>query len=130
MLIVIVIVVILFFVLFMTNPLNTQSLEKSRDLKAIIEKYNNDYRNPELIGELYRYCVESRMLNHIVDKHRATVNDFAVVYNCLMDNCQVKKNGHFVPISTLFFASSLDYALSHNGLWTKNNSEWILRYFD
>lgn len=130
MLLAVIICIILVLAFVMLNPISSSSLEKSRDLKLITEKYSDDYLNPNLLEEIYSYCVKSKMLNHIIEKHNATIKDFSVVYIYLMHSCPVKKHGHFVPVSTFFFASSLDYALSHKNLWTQDDTEWILRYFD
>jgi len=124
----IVIAIVILFVFL--NPITQNSLQKSRDLEEIIQRYKNDYLNPTLMQEIYQYCMRHYLLREIVDKHNATIKDFTVIYIYLMSSCPVEKKGHFIPISTFFFASSLDYALSKKNFWTENDTKWILRYFD
>ena len=128
--IVLLIIIAIIFLIFFFNPITQYSLQKSADLQTFIKKYEGDYLNPNLVKEIYQYCNNSRLLNQIILKHNATIKEFEGIYMYLISNCPIEHKGHFIPISTFFFAQSLDYALSKKLLWTKEDSEWLIRYFD
>ena len=105
------------------------SLSKSADLTAMINKYNGDYLNPDIVPELYEYCNGNEVLRNVVRKHNATVKDFAVIYIYLISSDTEKRGGHFLPISTFFFGKSLDYALSRKERWLVDDTLWLRKYF-
>ena len=105
------------------------SLSKSADLTAMINKYNGDYLNPDIVHELYEYCNGTEVLRNVVRKHNATVKDFAVIYMYLISSDTEKRGGHFLPISTFFFGKSLDYALSRKERWFVDDTLWLRKYF-
>ncbi len=106
-----------------------RSFGKSADLTRMIQKYSGDCMNPQVVPEIYLYCCNNEMLSPIVRKHGATFNDFAAVYILLISSCNVGGKGHFIPISAFFFASSLDYVLSHKNAWYTEDSLWLMKYF-
>lgn len=121
-----IIVAIIIIVFICTYP----SLSKSNDLSKMIAKYKNDLLNPDCIREIYAYCKNNENLNRICIKHNATLQDFAAVYMYLVASCNVGGGGHLIPISTFFFMSSLDYALSNKNIWTEENNLWLMKYFN
>ncbi len=111
---------------FFTNTF--RSFAKSTDLARMILKYKGDYMNPQLIGEIYEYCCRHELLSPIVRKHNADIGSFALIYLTLLAKCPTSTKGHFIPISTFFFAASLDYVLSKNAL-SDADALWLQRYF-
>lgn len=119
--------IVVFFLYFFTDTF--QSFNKTSDLSKMIKKYSDDYMNPQLIHEIYQYCCNNQFLRPVVRKHNAELGDFAMIYLCLMATCKVSGKGHFVPISTFFFAATLDYVLSRNGMLRPEDTFWLKRYF-
>ena len=125
--IIIVVGITILFLAFFTNVF--QSLGKSTDLARMIQKYKGDYLNPQIIPELYLYCCKHKLLNPIVHRYKANVRDFALIYLYLLAKCRVSYKGHFIPISTFFFAASLDYVLAKKDRLGCDDIFWLKRYF-
>ena len=124
-----IILVVQVAILFLTYFTNTfQSFGKSADLARMILKYDGDYMNPQIVHEIYRYCCKHELLSPVVRKHNADIGNFGLVYLLLLASCPVKVKGHFIPISTFFFANSLDYVLSKDFL-SDEDIGWLKRYF-
>ena len=104
------------------------SLGKSVDLSKMIQRYRDDYMNPQIVPELYKYCCNHELLSPIVRKHNAQLGNFGWAYLSLLSRCPVKVKGHFIPISAFFFANSLDYVLSKDAL-SDADILWLERYF-
>lgn len=115
------------FLAFFTNVF--QSFGKSTDLAKMIQKYKGDYANPRIVPELYQYCHNHKFLNPIVRRYNAGVGDFALIYLYLLARCPVGGKGHFIPISTFFFAASLDYVLARENFLNFDDTLWLRRYF-
>lgn len=125
--IIIVVGVIVIYLAFCTNVF--QSFSKSADLTRMIRKYDGDYMNPQIVIELYQYCYNHEFLNPVVRRYNAKVGDFALIYLYLLSKCRVSGNGHFIPISTFFFAASLDYVLSKKNGLCSEDIFWLRKYF-
>ena len=123
--IILVVGAVILYLGFFTNTF--RSFGKSADLARMIQKYKGDYMNPQLVGEIYEYCCRHEFLSPIVRKHNADVGSFALIYLTLLAKCPASAKGHFLPISTFFFAASLDYVLSKNAL-SDADILWLQRY--
>ena len=106
-----------------------RSFGKSTDLARMIQKYNGDYMNPQIVPEIYLYCCKHEFLNPIVSRYKADVGDFASIYLYLLAKCRVSGKGHFIPISTFFFAASLDYVLAKENRLDLEDTLWLRKYF-
>ena len=102
---------------------------KSTDLARMIQRYKGDYLNPQIVPELYLYCCKHKLLSPIVHRYKANVGDFALIYLYLLAKCRVSNKGHFIPISTFFFAASLDYVLAKKDCLGCDDIFWLKRYF-
>ena len=100
------------------------SWKKSGDLAALIERYerhisrtinecdfSDDY---DIVTEIYNYITNDDNLRIIMHKHHATKDDVEMLFHVLMDGGAGQKGGgHYPPISSFFYQSSLDYILTH-----------------
>ena len=106
-----------------------RSFGKSTDLAGMIQKYKGDYANPQIVLELYQYCYNHKLLSPIVRRYNASVGDFSLIYLYLLSHCPAVGKGHFIPISTFFFAASLDYVLAREDFLNFKDTLWLKRYF-
>ena len=106
-----------------------RSFGKSTDLAKMIQKYKDDYANPRIVLELYQYCYNHKLLSPIIRRYNASVGDFSLIYMYLLSHCPAVGKGHFIPISTFFFAASLDYVLARENFLNFDDTLWLRRYF-
>lgn len=123
-LIVAVIVLTIFFVIEIRR-----SLSRSKKTVELIQKYINDKKNPQLIDEMFQFAINDRRLSRIVKKYNADKNDFAALYKKLLLWADFKKYNRFVPINSFFYASALEYLLSHKNDDAKSLAQKMLHYF-
>ena len=95
----------------------------------MIQKYKDDYANPRIVLELYQYCYNHKLLSPIIRRYNASVGDFSLIYMYLLSHCPAVGKGHFIPISTFFFAASLDYVLARENFLNFDDTLWLRRYF-
>ena len=91
------------------------SMRRSAESVRLISAYMEDLENPRLIEEITAYCNSDRKLRRIMDKHGATAEDIGDIYHKLLIWGNFRKYNRFVPITSFFYAYSLNYLLSHRG---------------
>ena len=106
-----------------------RSLTRSKRTVELIDKYWNDKNSPKLIDEMFEYALNDRRLSKIVKKYNADKNDFAALYKKLLLWADFKKYNRFVPINSFFYASALEYLLSHKNDDAKSLAQKMLNYF-
>ena len=96
-------------------------LRKNNFERKLIDKYEHDVNNPELIDIMYDYVSHDRKLKKIVERHEATRADFKMIYKKLLVHGNFRKINRFVPINAFFSVKSLEYVLEH-----KNEDEFVI----
>ena len=85
------------------------SLKRSETTNRLINKYIDDLGNEQLFDEIYEYCQKDFKLRRIMRKHAATKEDIKSLHKKLMTWGNIKKGRRFVPITSFFYAYSLNY---------------------
>ena len=104
-------------------------LKRSKKTVELIDKYWNDKKSPELINEIYNYIVNDSRLSRIQKKYNADRSDIAALHKKLLIWGDFRKYNRYIPITSFFYAGSLDYLLSHKDDDAKSITQRMMNYF-
>ncbi len=104
-------------------------LNRSKKAVELIDKYWNDKKNPQLIDEIFEFVINENRLSKIVKKYNADKEDFAALYKKLLIWGDFRKYNRYIPITSFFYASALDYLLSHKDDEAKSLTQKMMNYF-
>ena len=90
-----------------------RSLRRSTVTNRLITEYMDKLQDPALIDEIFTYCQQDWRLRRIMKKYEARQEDFKIIYDKLLLWGNFKKGRRFVPISSFFFTTSLEYLLKN-----------------
>ena len=90
-----------------------RAMQISKISVKLIEKYENDKNNPNLILEIFEVLNEDFFLRRILKKNHATKSDIEVLHFKLMYWGDFRKYNRYIPITAFFNVSTLDYLLKH-----------------
>ena len=90
-----------------------RSLRRSTITNRLITDYMDKLQDPALIDEIFTYCQQDWRLRRIMKKYEARQEDFKIIYDKLLLWGNFKKGRRFVPISSFFFTTSLEYLLKN-----------------
>ena len=107
-----------------------RSLKRSKKTVELIDKYWLDKHNPQLIDEMFEFAINDRRLSKIINKYNADKKDISKLYDKLLIWGDFRKYNRFVPINSFFYASSLDYLLSHKNDDAKSLTQKMMNYFN
>ncbi len=105
------------------------SMRRSSESVRLIEAYIDDLDNPRLIEEIHSYCKSDFKLRRIMKKHSATEADLAFIYRKLLIWGNFRKYNRFIPITSFFYAYSLNYLLSHKEDDPKSLTQKMMNFF-
>lgn len=105
------------------------SMHRSSESVRLIEAYMDDLDNPKLIEEIHTYCKSDFKLRRILKKHSATEEDIAQLYRKLLIWGNFRKYNRFIPITSFFYAYSLNYLLSHKDGDPKELTQKMMTFF-
>ena len=105
------------------------SLKRSGTTNRLINKYIDDLENEQLFDEIYEYCQKDFKLRRIMRKHAATKEDIKSLHKKLMTWGNIKKGRRFVPITSFFYAYSLNYLFEHRDDDDKKVTTRMLNFF-
>ena len=105
------------------------SLKRSETTNRLINKYIDDLENEHLFDEIYEYCQKDFKLRRIMRKHAATKEDIKSLHKKLMTWGNIKKGRRFVPITSFFYAYSLNYLFEHRDDADKKVTMRMLNFF-
>ncbi|MBQ9366053.1 MAG: hypothetical protein IJT82_09770 [Schwartzia sp.] len=97
--------------------------------RKLIDRYEHDVENPELIDKMFEYCLNDRKLKKIMSKHEATEEDFDLIYHKLLIRCNFRKINRFVPINAFFSVKTLDYCLANKEKDELTLAKTVLNFF-
>ena len=123
----IIIFLIILTIFFVTEI--QRSLKRSKKLVELITKYSDDKNNPQLIDEIFEFVVNERRLSKIVKKYNADKKDFTALHKKLLIWGDFRKYNRYIPITSFFYASALDYLLSHKDDDPKSLTQRMMNYF-
>lgn len=105
------------------------NLYRSRISGELIKKYRDDYKNPQLIDELYSYIVDDYKLKKLVKRYDITRDDVAKLNKKLMIWGNFHKDRRFVPISAFFYVCTLEYIAKNKDADAKQLTMKCMNYF-
>lgn len=106
-----------------------RAMKISKISVALIEKYENDKKNPALIQEIFDALREDFRLNKILQQHNATVDDIKILHRKLMKWGNFRKYNRYVPITSFFNVTTLKYLLEHKSDDAKSLTEKMMNHF-
>ena len=106
------------------------SMRRSSEAVRLISAYIDDLGNDRLIEEIYSYCCSDFKLRRIMDKHGAGIDDIRRLHNKLMLWGNFRKYNRFIPITSFFYAYSLDYLLEHRDGDAKELTQKMMNFFN
>ena len=106
-----------------------RTLKMSRASVALIEKYENDKLNPQLIDEIFAAISDDVLLSRILKRHQATRRDIQRLHAKLMKWGDFRKYNRYVPITSFFNVHTLEYLLEHKNDDAKSLTEHMMNHF-
>ena len=106
-----------------------RTLKMSRASVALIEKYENDKLNPQLIEDIFAAISEDVLLSRILKRHKATPRDISRLHAKLMKWGDFRKYNRYVPITSFFNVHTLEYLLEHKNDDAKALTENMMNHF-
>ena len=106
-----------------------RALRMSRISVALIEKYENDKKNPALIQEIFDALREDFRCKKILEKYNATPDDIKKLHKKLMKWGDFRKYNRYVPITSFFNVTALEYLLKNKTDDAKTLTEKMMNHF-
>lgn len=106
-----------------------RALRMSKKSVALIEKYSADKKNPRLIEEIFSEINGDFFLSKILRKYNATVDDIARLHEKLLIWGDFRKYNRYIPITSFFNRSALEYLLAHKDDDAKSLTEKMMNHF-
>ena len=106
-----------------------RTLKMSRASVALIEKYENDKQNPQLIEDIFAAISDDALLKRILKRHNATQRDISRLHAKLMKWGDFRKYNRYVPITSFFNVHTLEYLLKHKNDDAKSLTEKMMNHF-
>ena len=106
-----------------------RSMRMSKASVSLIEKYENDKDNPQLIEEIFAAINSDVLLSRILKQHNATQKDISRLHAKLMKWGDFRKYNRYVPITSFFNVHTLEYLLEHKNDDAKSLTEKMMNHF-
>ncbi len=106
-----------------------RSMRMSSASVALIEKYENDKHNPQLIEEIFAAINSDVLLSRILKRHNATTRDISRLHAKLMKWGDFRKYNRYVPITSFFNVHTLEYLLEHKNDDAKSLTQKMMNHF-
>ena len=106
-----------------------RSMRMSNASVALIEKYEHDKNNPQLIDEIFAAISDDILLRKILKQHNATRRDISKLHAKLMKWGDFRKYNRYVPITSFFNITTLAYLLEHKNDDAKSLTEHMMNHF-
>ena len=96
---------------------------------GLIEKYERDKNNPELINEIFSEINKDFFLARIFKKNFGTKKDIELLHRKLMKWGDFRKYNRYVPITSFFNVTTLEYLLKHKNDSAQSLTEKVMNHF-
>ena len=106
-----------------------RTMRMSSKSVALIEKYENDKLNPQLIDDILAAINDDALLSRILKRHQATRRDISKLHAKLMKWGDFRKYNRYIPITSFFNVRTLDYLLKHKNDDAKSLTEKMMNHF-
>ena len=90
-----------------------RTLLMSKISVKLIEKYEHRKNDPKLIDEIFEAANKDILLGRVLKKSHATIKDIENLHAKLMIWGDFRKYNRYVPITSFFNVSTLNYLLKH-----------------
>ncbi len=104
------------------------SLKRSQTTARLISEYA-DNPTEQLFDEIYNFCINDYKLKKIMQKYNGTKEDIKFFHNKLMTWGNIKKGHRFIPITSFFYAYTLEYLFTHRNDDDKKVTMRMLNFF-
>ena len=121
--------ILLIFVVIIFLVGTFRAFVMSKKSVALIEKYQHDKKNPQLIQDIFAEISRDFLLRRILIKHNATVDDVAKLHKKLLIWGDFRKYNRYIPITSFFNRSTLEYLLTHKNDDAKSLTEKMMNHF-
>lgn len=106
-----------------------RAYQMSKKSVTLIEKYEDKKNNPQLIEEIFFAISQDFFLRRILTKHNATIDDIAKLHKKLLKWGDFRKYNRYVPITSFFNRTTLDYLLTHKDDDAKSLTTKMMNHF-
>lgn len=106
-----------------------RTMRMSSKSVALIEKYENDKLNPQLIDDILAAINDDALLSRILKRHQATRRDISKLHAKLMKWGDFRKYNRYIPITSFFNVHTLEYLLEHKNDDAKSLAEKMMNHF-
>ncbi len=106
-----------------------RAMRMSQISVALIEKYENDKDNPALIQEIFDALKNDFRCKKILEKYNATPDDIKKLHKKLMKWGDFRKYNRYIPITSFFNVTTLEYLLKHKTDDAKSLTEKMMNHF-
>lgn len=106
-----------------------RSMKMSSASVSLIEKYENDKDNPQLIEDIFSAISSDVLLSRILKSHNATPKDISRLHAKLMKWGDFRKYNRYIPITSFFNVRTLEYLLEHKNDDAKSLTQKMMNHF-
>ena len=106
-----------------------RAFRMSKKSVALIEKYSADKKNPRLVEEIFDEINEDFFLKRILTKYDAELSDIAALHEKLLTWGDFRKYNRYIPITSFFNVTTLEYLLKHKNDDAKSLTEKMMNHF-
>ena len=106
-----------------------RAFRMSKKSVELIEKYADDKKNPRLVEEIFTAINEDFFLRRIFLKHNAKLSDVAKLHEKLLIWGDFRKYNRYIPITSFFNVTTLEYLLTHKNDDAKSLTEKMMNHF-
>ena len=95
----------------------------------LINKYEHDKNNSNLIDEIFSFITKDFLLNRVVRENFATKKDIEILHSKLMEWGDFRKYNRYIPITSFFNLTTLDYLLKHKNEDAQSLTKKMMNHF-
>lgn len=106
-----------------------RTLIMSKISVKLIEKYEHRKNDPKLIDEIFETANKDILLGRVLKKNHATVKDIENLHAKLMKWGDFRKYNRYVPITSFFNVSTLNYLLQHKNDDAQSLTKKMMNHF-
>ncbi|MBR6012965.1 MAG: hypothetical protein IK062_04180 [Selenomonadaceae bacterium] len=96
---------------------------------GLIEKYENDKKNPALIDDIFSEINKDFFLARVFKRNFGEKKDIELLHKKLMKWGDFRKYNRYVPITSFFNVNTLDYLLKHKNDDAQKLTEKVMNHF-
>jgi len=122
-----IVLLILVTFVFLTGICRAYMLSKKS--VALIAKYENDKNSPKLIQEIFDIISKDYYLGKILQKNKAGIKDISNLHKKLMKWGDFRKYNRYIPITSFFNKTTLQYLLEHKDDDAKSLTQKMMNHF-